>query len=63
MHVGNYNFAVTELIFTKLTLPRQLFGRASNTEFHEHQTNSLATDASSETDGHVLYISYSLSTL
>jgi len=59
-HVGNYNLAVTEAIFTKLSLPQQRFGRASRTEFHEHRTNSLATYASSATDGHGLHMSHSL---
>jgi len=62
-HVENYNLVVTEPIITKLALPRQLFERASHTEFPENQTNSLATDVSSETDGQGLHIRHSLSTL
>jgi hypothetical protein len=52
--------AVTEPIFAKLTLPRQLFFfvRTSHTEFHENLTNSLATYASSETDGRDIHVSH-----
>jgi len=49
----------TVLIFTKLTLARQLFVKNSYTKFHENLTNGLLADTHHrQRDGHDLQIRY-----